>query len=32
MKFGKTAIVLKRGDITQENAEVVVNAANSSDW
>jgi O-acetyl-ADP-ribose deacetylase (regulator of RNase III) len=28
--FGATRIVLKRGDITQENADAIVNAANSS--
>lgn len=30
MKFGNTEIVLKRGDITQEVVDVIVNAANSS--
>ncbi len=30
MKFGSTEIVLKRGDITQEVVDVIVNAANSS--
>jgi len=30
MEFGKTKIVLKRGDITQEEVDVIVNAANST--
>lgn len=30
MKFGTTEITLKRGDITHEKADVIVNAANSS--
>jgi O-acetyl-ADP-ribose deacetylase (regulator of RNase III) len=28
--FGSTKVLLKRGDITQENADAIVNAANSS--
>ena len=30
MKFGITEIILKRGDITREQVEAIVNAANSS--
>ncbi len=30
MIFGNTEIVLKKGDITKENVDVIVNAANSS--
>lgn len=30
MRFGDTEILLKKGDITQERADVIVNAANSS--
>ena len=29
MRFGKTELILKRGDITQEHVDAIVNAANS---
>ncbi|MCA1596854.1 MAG: macro domain-containing protein, partial [Chloroflexi bacterium] len=30
LRFGQTAVELKRGDITRETVDVIVNAANSS--